>query len=116
MYTTCLTVVLLYTVFCKRIDSITFLIAVQGTYAIPRAQAEREMNENLANVKGNQPAIKDSFGKKSSPKHDVVEDMDDDEESMDWWTKYFASVDAMIEVMISTTLGCNKHIHTNIVL
>ena len=22
----------------------------------------------------------------------------DDEESMDWWTKYFASVDAMIEV------------------
>ena len=70
------------------------------------------MNENLANVKGNQPAIKDSFGKKSSPKHDVVEDMDDDEESMDWWTKYFASVDAMIEVMISTTLGCNKHIQT----
>ena len=25
-------------------------------------------------------------------------DLDDDEESMDWWTKYFASVDAMIEV------------------
>ena len=24
--------------------------------------------------------------------------LDDDEESMDWWTKYFASVDAMIEV------------------
>jgi len=24
---------------------------------------------------------------------------DDDEESMDWWTKYFASVDAMIEVI-----------------
>jgi hypothetical protein len=23
---------------------------------------------------------------------------DDDEESMDWWTKYFASVDNMIEV------------------
>ena len=26
--------------------------------------------------------------------------IDDDEESMDWWTKYFASVDAMIEVSI----------------
>ena len=24
--------------------------------------------------------------------------LDDEEESMDWWTKYFASVDAMIEV------------------
>ena len=92
------------------IDSITYLFADQGTYAIPRAQAEREMNENLANVKGSQPAIKDSFGKKSSPKHDVVEDMDDDEESMDWWTKYFASVDAMIEVLIFTTLDRNIQI------
>ena len=92
------------------IDSITYLFANQGTYAIPRAQAEREMNENLGNVKGSQPAIKDSFGKKSSPKHDVVEDMDDDEESMDWWTKYFASVDAMIEVMIFTSLDRNIQI------
>ena len=25
---------------------------------------------------------------------------DDDEESMDWWTKYFASVDNMIEVRL----------------
>ena len=25
--------------------------------------------------------------------------LDDEEESMDWWTKYFASVDAMIEVI-----------------
>ena len=25
---------------------------------------------------------------------------DDDEESMDWWTKYFASVDNMIEVIL----------------
>ena len=32
-------------------------------------------------------------------------DMDDDEESMDWWTKYFASVDAMIEVSVSTFFG-----------
>ena len=28
----------------------------------------------------------------------MSDDADDDEESMDWWTKYFASVDAMIEV------------------
>ena len=28
--------------------------------------------------------------------------IDDDEESMDWWTKYFASVDAMIDVRMQT--------------
>ena len=81
----------------------------KGTYAIPKAQAEREMNENLASGKGGPPQIKESSGKKSSPKHDVVEDMDDDEESMDWWTKYFASVDAMIEVKFSR-LSC-LHLH-----
>ena len=52
------------------------------------------MNESLV-----QSGSKESSGKKSSPKHDVVDEVDDDEESMDWWTKYFASVDAMIEVI-----------------
>ena len=27
---------------------------------------------------------------------------DDDEECMDWWTKYFASIDTMIEVINSS--------------
>lgn len=27
-----------------------------------------------------------------------VEDFDEDDENRDWWTKYFASVEAMIEV------------------
>ena len=67
------------------------------------------MNENLASGKGGPPQIKESSGKKSSPKHDIVEDADDDEESMDWWTKYFASVDAMIEVRIFR-LSC-LHLH-----
>ena len=82
----------------------------KGTYAIPKAQAEREMNENLASGKGGPPQIKESSGKKSSPKHDVVEDMDDDEESMDWWTKYFASVDAMIEVNFSHSSFLHLHL------
>ena len=30
--------------------------------------------------------------------------LDDEEESMDWWTKYFASVDAMIEVIRTRSL------------
>ena len=83
------------------IYSLLLYISYQGTYAIPKAQAEREAKENLASGRGGPPAIKESAGKKSSPKHDVVDDMDDDEESMDWWTKYFASVDAMIEVRVS---------------
>ena len=28
----------------------------------------------------------------------VTDDAEEDEESMDWWTKYFASIDTMIEV------------------
>ena len=28
----------------------------------------------------------------------VTDDAEEDEESMDWWTKYFASVDLMIKV------------------
>ena len=28
----------------------------------------------------------------------AVEDHEEDEESHDWWTKYFASIDTMIEV------------------
>lgn len=38
------------------------------------------------------------FAPKKKPVQEQTEDLDDDEESMDWWTKYFASVDAMIEV------------------
>ena len=37
----------------------------------------------------------------------VTDDAEEDEESMDWWTKYFASIDTMIEVscgMITKTM------------
>ena len=68
------------------------------------------MNENLASGKGGPPQIKESSSKKSSPKHDIMEDADDDEESMDWWTKYFASVDAMIEVKFSHSSFLHLHL------
>ena len=32
------------------------------------------------------------------------DDEEDDEESMDWWTKYFASLDTMIEVGVGVFL------------
>ena len=70
----------------------------QGTYAIPKAQIEREQQEALGGVKPSGSNGKDASSKKAAPKPEVVEEADDDEESMDWWTKYFASVDAMIEV------------------
>ena len=31
----------------------------------------------------------------------ATDDAEEDEESMDWWTKYFASIDTMIEVSSS---------------
>ena len=31
----------------------------------------------------------------------ATDDAEEDEESMDWWTKYFASIDTMIEVSTS---------------
>ena len=33
----------------------------------------------------------------------ATDDAEEDEESMDWWTKYFASIDTMIEV--SNSMG-----------
>ena len=33
----------------------------------------------------------------------ATDDAEEDEESMDWWTKYFASIDTMIEV--SSSMG-----------
>ena len=30
----------------------------------------------------------------------ATDDAEEDEESMDWWTKYFASIDTMIEVSL----------------
>jgi hypothetical protein len=42
----------------------------------------------------------EAVSKKSGGGHsgEEVTGPDDDEESMDWWTKYFASVDNLIEV------------------
>lgn len=33
-------------------------------------------------------------------KRESMDELEDDEESRDWWTKYFASVEAMIEVWL----------------
>ena len=46
------------------------------------------------------PAKKDINNKDIRDANSVNDDSDDDEESMDWWTKYFASLDKMILVKI----------------
>ena len=48
------------------------------------------------------PAKKDINNKDIKDANSVNDDSDDDEESMDWWTKYFASLDKMI--MVSDSL------------
>ena len=73
--------------------------SLQGTYAIP-ASADGGIpapssSSPLPKSPGGGGAMGGSGGGEeahSPPGPDV-----DDEESMDWWTKYFASVDAMIE-------------------
>lgn len=35
---------------------------------------------------------------KKKKRKDAFEDLEDDEGSKDWWTKYFASIEATIEV------------------
>ena len=52
---------------------------MQGTYT-PTSPAKKDIN---------QKDLKDSLAEGLG---------DDDEESLDWWTKYFASVDLMIKV------------------
>jgi hypothetical protein len=46
------------------------------------------------------PAKKDINNKDIRDANSLNDDSDDDEESMDWWTKYFASLDKMIMVNI----------------
>ena len=72
---------------------------MQGTYAIP-ASVDGGIPAPTASPLPKSPGGGGGGGGEeahSPPGPDV-----DDEESMDWWTKYFASVDAMIEA--STTL------------
>ena len=52
---------------------------MQGTYT-PTSPAKKDINQ-----KDLKDSLADGLG-------------DDDEESLDWWTKYFASVDLMIKV------------------
>ena len=52
---------------------------MQGTYT-PTSPAKKDINQ-----KDLKDSLADGLG-------------EDDEESMDWWTKYFASVDLMIKV------------------
>ena len=54
-------------------------IGAQGTYT-PTSPAKKDINQ-----KDLKDSLADGLG-------------EDDEESMDWWTKYFASVDLMIKV------------------
>ena len=54
-------------------------IGAQGTYT-PTSPAKKDINQ-----KDLKDSLADGLG-------------EDDEESMDWWTKYFASIDTMIEV------------------
>ena len=76
----------------------------QGTYAVPRGYGESGKADGALGSSSSQ-ATSSNIGltKKShyqgrEPLAGSDDILDDEEESMDWWTKYFASVDAMIEV------------------
>ena len=59
---------------------------------------EREMKEDIGSGKVDSSVTKTRARKSTSPEHDILDDMHHDEESMDWWTKYFASIDRTIKV------------------
>ena len=74
--------------------------SLQGTYAIP-ASADGGIpapsSSPLPKSPGAGGAMGGSGGGGGEEAHSPPGPDVDDEESMDWWTKYFASVDAMIE-------------------
>ncbi|XP_054274223.1 otoferlin-like [Macrosteles quadrilineatus] len=51
----------------------------------------------MVNYGTNQISVKDIKTETNRKRKQSVEDFDDDDENRDWWTKYFASVEAMIE-------------------
>ena len=83
-----------------------FLYITKGTYAVPRGYGESGKASGETGSVGTSGNIGSSGKKSHSQSRDHAsgggtsndELQDDEEESMDWWTKYFASVDAMIEV------------------
>ena len=63
---------------------------------------------NLVIVQGTgQPASKKELKTEANKKRkqSLSEDTENDESSRDWWTKYFASIEAMIEVSIMPPNG-----------
>ena len=80
-----------------------FSFFIKGTYAIPRGHGDS--GKSSGDISAGTSASIGSAAKKMQTKDhlhlgnaDNADLIDDEEESMDWWTKYFASVDAMIEV------------------
>ena len=74
---------------------------LQGTYAIPKSQGESsKAGETITSSPGPTKIKAKEHSSATSANDDSL--IDDDEESMDWWTKYFASVDAMIDVRMQT--------------
>ena len=76
----------------------------QGTYAIPSSSHGEISEQKKGGLGGLGGGSSSGAGSSGVPGDDgsatSPTGLDDDEESMDWWTKYFASVDAMIEVRI----------------
>jgi hypothetical protein len=82
----------------------------QGTYTIPSSShGEISSGGASSDPLGKRPLSVGFPGGGGSSGSGVVAGSDDvhsppgpedDEDSMDWWTKYFASVDAMIEVIL----------------
>ena len=85
-------------------------MSYQGTYAVPRGSGESGKawgeagtisagsGSTAGNIIGSTKKIHYQGREHTSTSSATDDILDDEEESMDWWTKYFASVDAMIEV------------------
>ena len=80
------------------------VLHLQGTYAVPRGYGESGKADISSQGALGSSSSQSNIGLTKKSHHQgreaVASDdiLDDEEESMDWWTKYFASVDAMIEV------------------
>lgn len=78
-----------------------FVVESKGTYTIPHGAGPDDLlpisKKSIASIPSvTASAVSEEISQALSP-------TDEDEESMDWWTKYFASVDAMIEVSLATS-------------
>lgn len=70
-----------------------------GTCVNAQPPDERKIRDAFVSSKNDSSPIKAQPMQRAPPKHNTVDNVENDEDSMDWWRKYLPSFDAMTKFL-----------------